>query len=55
MGWIFFKPTYTRMELVDRDDLDRDPGELHFFFGTSNLIRFSLSSRTLSTQILQYE
>ncbi|KAJ4467419.1 hypothetical protein C8J55DRAFT_525938 [Lentinula edodes] len=25
MGWIFFKPTYTRMELVDRDDLDRDP------------------------------
>ncbi|KAF8831729.1 hypothetical protein HHX47_DHR1001275 [Lentinula edodes] len=26
MGWIFFKPTYTRMELVDRDDLDRDPG-----------------------------
>ncbi|KAJ3843365.1 hypothetical protein F5878DRAFT_605201 [Lentinula raphanica] len=25
MGWIFFKPTYTRMELVDREDLDRDP------------------------------
>ncbi|KAF7302757.1 Stearoyl-CoA desaturase [Mycena chlorophos] len=25
MGWIFFKPNYERMELVDRDDLDSDP------------------------------
>ncbi|KAJ7293006.1 fatty acid desaturase-domain-containing protein [Mycena rebaudengoi] len=25
MGWIFYKPTYERMELVDREDLDRDP------------------------------
>ncbi|KAK0208735.1 hypothetical protein DFS33DRAFT_1253568 [Desarmillaria ectypa] len=25
MGWIFFKPTYQKMELVDRDDLDSDP------------------------------
>ncbi|KAF7307151.1 Stearoyl-CoA desaturase [Mycena indigotica] len=25
MGWIFYKPTYERMELVDRDDLDSDP------------------------------
>ncbi|KAG7452278.1 uncharacterized protein BT62DRAFT_294111 [Guyanagaster necrorhizus] len=25
MGWIFFKPTYQRMELIDRDDLDSDP------------------------------
>ncbi|KAJ7269403.1 hypothetical protein B0H12DRAFT_1095627 [Mycena haematopus] len=25
MGWIFFKPTYERMELVDREDLDSDP------------------------------
>ncbi|KZP25296.1 hypothetical protein FIBSPDRAFT_918440 [Athelia psychrophila] len=24
MGWIFYKPTYERMELVDREDLDRD-------------------------------
>ncbi|KAJ7597481.1 hypothetical protein C8J56DRAFT_920193 [Mycena floridula] len=25
MGWIFFKPTYEKMELVDRADLDSDP------------------------------
>ncbi|KAK7451292.1 hypothetical protein VKT23_012632 [Stygiomarasmius scandens] len=25
MGWIFFKPTYEKMELVDREDLDNDP------------------------------
>jgi stearoyl-CoA desaturase (delta-9 desaturase) len=25
MGWIFFKPNYERMELVDRQDLDHDP------------------------------
>ncbi|KAJ7754945.1 hypothetical protein DFH07DRAFT_822247 [Mycena maculata] len=25
MGWIFFKPKYERMELVDREDLDSDP------------------------------
>lgn len=24
--WIFYKPTYERMELVDREDLDSDPG-----------------------------
>ncbi|KAF7971683.1 hypothetical protein HWV62_20126 [Athelia sp. TMB] len=24
MGWIFYKPTYDRMGLIDRDDLDRD-------------------------------
>ncbi|KAF9507343.1 hypothetical protein BS47DRAFT_1488891 [Hydnum rufescens UP504] len=25
MGWLFRKPTYTRLPLVDRSDLDRDP------------------------------
>ncbi|KAI0931581.1 hypothetical protein AcW1_001054 [Taiwanofungus camphoratus] len=25
MGWIFFKPRYERLELIDRDDLDNDP------------------------------
>ncbi|KAJ6609376.1 hypothetical protein B0H10DRAFT_1813934 [Mycena sp. CBHHK59/15] len=42
MGWIFYKPTYERMELVDREDLDSDPVvrfqhkhyvPLAFFFG----------------------
>ncbi|KAJ7654837.1 hypothetical protein B0H17DRAFT_1163477 [Mycena rosella] len=33
MGWIFYKPTYDRMELVDREDLDSDPVPLAFFFG----------------------
>lgn len=28
MGWIFFKPKYERMELVDREDLDSDPGKV---------------------------
>ncbi|KAG1757208.1 hypothetical protein EDB19DRAFT_1891012 [Suillus lakei] len=25
MGWIFFKPVYERVKLVDREDLDQDP------------------------------
>ncbi|KIK63589.1 hypothetical protein GYMLUDRAFT_443395 [Collybiopsis luxurians FD-317 M1] len=25
MGWIFYKPTYTRLKFIDREDLDRDP------------------------------
>ncbi|KAF8910097.1 hypothetical protein CPB84DRAFT_1958587 [Gymnopilus junonius] len=25
MGWIFYKPNYERMELVERDDLESDP------------------------------
>ena len=27
MGWIFFKPRYERLELIDCADLDNDPGE----------------------------
>lgn len=27
VGWIFYKPVYERMELVDREDLDSDPSE----------------------------
>ncbi|KAF9041780.1 hypothetical protein BDZ89DRAFT_1100041 [Hymenopellis radicata] len=26
VGWIFFKPTYSKMDLVDREDLENDPG-----------------------------
>ncbi|KAG1783556.1 hypothetical protein EV702DRAFT_956927 [Suillus placidus] len=33
MGWIFFKPVYERVKLVDREDLDRDPVLLAIFFG----------------------
>ncbi|KAJ9096422.1 hypothetical protein QFC21_005244 [Naganishia friedmannii] len=25
-GWIFFKPKYSRMKLIERDDLESDPG-----------------------------
>ncbi|KIJ53481.1 hypothetical protein M422DRAFT_25353 [Sphaerobolus stellatus SS14] len=25
MGWIFFKPSYPRLESIDKDDLERDP------------------------------
>jgi hypothetical protein len=28
MGWIFYKPTYERMTLIERDDLENDPGAL---------------------------
>ena len=27
MGWIFFKPSYERMESIDKNDLERDPGQ----------------------------
>lgn len=27
VGWIFFKAKYERMDLIDRQDLERDPGE----------------------------
>lgn len=27
-GWIFLKPKYTRMGLINRSDLDNDPGQL---------------------------
>ena len=27
MGWIFYKPTYERMGLIERDDLESDPGK----------------------------
>ncbi|KAG8803349.1 hypothetical protein FRC17_006192, partial [Serendipita sp. 399] len=27
MGWIFRKPTYTKLTLIEKDDLDRDPSE----------------------------
>ena len=26
MGWIFYKPNYERMSLIDKDDLENDPG-----------------------------
>ncbi|KAJ9127401.1 hypothetical protein QFC24_000808 [Naganishia onofrii] len=26
-GWIFFKPKYSRMKLIERDDLESDPGQ----------------------------
>jgi len=25
VGWIFFKPTYTKLHLIERDDLEQDP------------------------------
>ena len=28
VGWIFFKPSYARMASIDRDDLEKDPGQL---------------------------
>ena len=26
MGWIFYKPNYERMGLIDKEDLENDPG-----------------------------
>ncbi|GJJ12662.1 hypothetical protein Clacol_006906 [Clathrus columnatus] len=33
MGWIFFKPTYPRLESIERKDLDDDPVESAVLFG----------------------
>ncbi|KAF8899049.1 hypothetical protein BD779DRAFT_1607641 [Infundibulicybe gibba] len=33
MGWIFYKPIYERLELVDREDLDSDPVPLALSLG----------------------
>jgi hypothetical protein len=27
MGWIFRKPKYEKLKLIDQSDLNRDPGE----------------------------
>jgi stearoyl-CoA desaturase (delta-9 desaturase) len=34
MGWIFRKPSYPRMQSVERKDLDADPGPCHFLLPT---------------------
>lgn len=26
VGWIFYKPRYEKMDIVDREDLEKDPG-----------------------------
>lgn len=41
MGWIFFKPTYERMGLVERDDLEKDPVVVlqHKYYGPLSIIR----------------
>ncbi|KDR81080.1 hypothetical protein GALMADRAFT_61389 [Galerina marginata CBS 339.88] len=33
IGWLFHKPTYERMEMIERDDLMKDPIPLTFFLG----------------------
>ncbi|EIW86998.1 delta 9-fatty acid desaturase protein [Coniophora puteana RWD-64-598 SS2] len=33
VGWIFYKPKYQRISLVDREDLDNDPVPCALFFG----------------------
>jgi len=44
MGWIFYKPNYERMALVDRKDLDSDPsGCLYFIWQQVALASFSCS------------
>jgi hypothetical protein len=27
VGWIFFKPKYPKLHLIEREDLEEDPGE----------------------------
>lgn len=52
MGWIFFKPSYERINLIDRDDLDRDPGKFLITSRQLYLHYYSRLSCALSTQIL---
>ena len=28
VGWIFFKPRYPKLHLIEREDLEEDPGSL---------------------------
>lgn len=50
MGWIFYKPTYERMKLIERDDLDRDPGVLFARFDQHRLIK---NSCAIPTRVLR--
>lgn len=35
VGWIFFKPNYPKLHLIERDDLEDDPGLLTRFVDAS--------------------
>lgn len=35
-GWIFFKPKYSRMKLIEREDLESDPGKPYNFHSRSH-------------------
>lgn len=52
MGWIFFKPKYERLDQVDRQDLEADPGSSTEFYCFALLTPFY--SRSISAQILRY-
>ena len=45
MGWIFYKPNYERMDLIDRDDLDNDPGLWSLFSICQIILAYSLVVR----------
>lgn len=40
MGWIFYKPKYEKMELINKDDLDSDPGNAMHCFHIQFPLRF---------------
>lgn len=39
-GWIFRKPTYPRMKLIERTDLESDPGEYEWGIVLTAVVRF---------------
>ena len=58
VGWIFFKPSYTKLYLIERDDLDEDPGSSVFRWRVARRRSFfrlpdheSPLSRTLAASI----
>lgn len=32
VGWLFFKPNYPKLYLIEREDLEKDPGSFNQYF-----------------------
>ncbi len=38
IGWIFFKPKYEKLDDIDKDDLNDDPGANHFISNVKKVL-----------------
>lgn len=53
MGWIFFKPKYEKLDDIDKDDLNNDPGAKHAI-RSRNSSNPTIYSCNISAQLLWY-